>query len=145
MTQTLYQNDDGIKRQLDFYTGAGGAADLNGGKCRLCTAPTSFTHSKVFGDFAEATFNGYAAVTLSSANWPAASVSAHVASAVYAVTITFTCTGGGSPETVYGFYITDSGNTKLLYCSGLDGGPYTIQNNGDKVEITLTVQQQSIN
>ena len=139
---TLYECDDAARRKLDNYTGAATDVDLDGAIVALFVLPsTAVSHSTALSAITEATFPGYSRITLSGP-WPASAVTAHVASTTWGSTLTWTCTGG-SPQTVYGLYVLDPSGTYLLYVANFDGGPYTMQNNGDQIKVTLTETQQS--
>lgn len=140
----LYQCDDGSRRLLDVLTNNLSVHDLDGAKACLFTAPTSVDHTTALGSITEATFPGYARITLSAGNWPAASVSSHVAGSTYSTALTWTCTGGGAAQQVYGIYILDSTGTYLLYIATFAGAPYQMLNNGDQIQDTPTIQQESI-
>lgn len=75
---------------------------------RLFSNNVTISDSTVFSDLTECSFAGYAAV---SPAWPAPSLTAGVAGTL-SPSATFTYSGGTS-TTIYGAYITDSGNTKL--------------------------------
>lgn len=144
MADTIYQNDDALSRCLDSVTGKS-ASPIGGGTLRLFTAPTTVSQTRVIGDFTEATFPGYAGVALTPATWAAAADSAHVASSLYGATVTFTRSSTGAAQTVYGWYLTDAGNTKLYACALFASGPYTVTNNGDAISVVPTLTYQSLN
>lgn len=144
MADTIYENDDSLSRTLDSTTGKS-ASPIGGGTLRLFTAPTTVSQARVIGDFTEATFAGYAAVALATATWAAAAVSAHVASSLYGATVTFTRNATGAAQTIYGWYLTDAGNTKLYACALFGAGPYTVTNNGDAISVVPTLTHQSLN
>jgi hypothetical protein len=77
----------------------------------------------VLSDYTEATFTGYAAVTLSSANW---TVTAGGPTTVeYTSGVSFTCSGTTS-ESVYGFYLTDALSSALMWSERFDDAPFVI-------------------
>lgn len=85
-----------------------------------------FTNNKVpanldaLGDYTEATFAGYAAAAVSLGGLPA-QVNANGSVILPGVGFTpATATGVGLPETVYGCYLTDAANTKLLAAARFD-------------------------
>lgn len=139
----LYQCDDGIKRELDNYSGFATHVDLVNCIAALFTSPTSVTHATTLGALTEATFPGYARITLSSA-WPAATVTAHLASTQYPSTLLWTCTGGAGAQNIYGIYVLDPSATLLLYVATFDSPPYVMVNNGDQIAATLVIQGASI-
>lgn len=89
------------------------------------------TDSTVLGNLTEVSgTTGYAAITLTSANWTTTQV-AGVTTAVYSErTFTF-----GTVATCYGYYITDtSGN--LLWLERFTGAPFSIPADGGTISIT---------
>ena len=137
------QTDKRSQRILDNYTGAGAEQDLNGALVGLFLLPTTLTDSLTLAGITEASFPGYARITLSSAHWPASSVAAHVASSTYGIPLVWICTGGSSAQTVYGLFVMDGSGTYLLDAILFDSGPYVMVNNGDTVTETYTVSQYS--
>ena len=83
--------------------------------------------------YTEATFTGYAAKTLTGASWTV--TNADPSEASYAEQ-TFTSTASSQNEAVYGYYVTNSGGTILLWAERFTDGPYTIVNNGDAIKVT---------
>lgn len=75
-------------------------------------------HTPVHGDVAatytaiEATFGGYSRITLNS--WSAAYVNASLEAQIDEAVRTWTATGSGLPQTIYGIFILSAGGT-LLY------------------------------
>ena len=49
---------------------------------------------------------------------------------------TFTSSAGSQNQDVYGYYVTNSGGTILLWIEAFSDGPYNVANNGDKIEVT---------
>jgi hypothetical protein len=151
MADTLYVNDDGIQDILNTWLGLSGAARyqlIQTGKVRLFRNNVTVSKATVFANLTEVTSGlvpGYAPITLSGASWGTTSVTSHLASSIAAAAFTFTCTGGGTSTLVYGGYITDSTNTYLLCCWNFASGPYTMFNNGDEIECTPTMTEQSLN
>lgn len=91
--------------------------------------------SDVAATYTEMTTLGYAAKSLSKANWTVAS-SGGVGTAVQPVqTWTFTA---GTPVTVYGYFVTDSTTGLLLWVETFSTAK-VIQNNGDQIIITPTI------
>jgi hypothetical protein len=127
--------DQGLQDWLtDLISGANFAAQ----KCRLYSNNNVPDTSDVIGDYTESTFTGYASVTL--AGWSAVTVTAHVGSTV-AATANFTLTAGTA--TVYGAYITNSGNTRL-YAAQIDpNAPITLNTTTNLYQVTVTVSDQS--
>lgn len=72
-------------------------------------------HTPVRGDtaasYTEATFGGYAQITLNS--WGAASLTADFHALLTEIVRTFVCTGAPFTNTIYGYYIVDGGGNLL--------------------------------
>jgi hypothetical protein len=143
-TDTIYINSDGLVANLNSMTGKS-ATPIGGGTLRLFTSPTTVSDSTVIGSMTEATFTGYAGVALTESSWATAVTSGGVASSTYGAAVTFTRSATGTGQTVYGWYITDAGNTKLYASALFANGPYTLANNGDSVTVTPTLTDQSLN
>jgi hypothetical protein len=144
MADTLFINDDGLKRALDIKTGAGGGS-LGTGTLRLFTAPTSVSQPNVLGDFTEATFAGYSPPTLIGPTWAVATLTAHVASSTYGANVTFTRSTTGAPQSIFGWFLTDAAKTKLYACALFASGPFTVTNAGDSITVVPTLTEQSLN
>lgn len=86
------------------------------------------------GTYTEATFTGYAAITLTGANWNAASAG----TITYNAQQTFTCSGASS-NNIYGYYVTQATSGILLYSERDASAPFAIANTGDAVKITPTI------
>ena len=83
-------------------------------------------------DFTEADTAGYAAISLAKADWT-------IATATGVTTAeqpqkTFTLTGAG---THYGYYITDTAGTGLLWAERFSDAPHTIPSGGGTEKITV--------
>lgn len=81
-------------------------------------ADTAATYNAI-----ECTFGGYAAITLNS--WSAAATNAGNKAETSETIRTFTATGAGLPESIYGVYILDSGGD-LVFAELLDSGAFTL-------------------
>lgn len=113
-----------------------GHSSLNGNvKIHLFKNNVTLSRTTVIGDLTESTYTGYASQTLSSASdggidannwdtwtWPVK---------------TFQQTGASSSETAYGYYVTDSGSTTLLWGENFTT-PQVFANSGDGFTITPT-------
>lgn len=85
----------------------------------------------VVGDFTQATFTGYSAITLTGGSW--STVSDDPSRATYAQQ-TFTCSGGSS-QNVYGYHVTDPNDSNALAWYEQFDGPVVIAS-GDSLRIT---------
>lgn len=83
------------------------------------------------GTYTEATFPGYAAITLAGASWGAAS-----AGSIAFAQQTFTISSGG-PQTVFGYYYTQLTSGILVAAEAQTSFAFT--NVGDNVKITPTI------
>ena len=88
--------------------------------------------------YTECTGGGYAAVTLTrGTNW---TISGNAPTEAAYLEQTFTFTGALTTNTtIYGYYVTDSGSTVLIW-SELLGSTFVPANNGDNVKITPKFQ-----
>ncbi len=109
---------------------------LNTLKMRLFKNNLTPGTATVLGDFTEADFTGYSAASLSGF---AASSAGGSGAASSGDAKTFTV--GSSPTTtnnIYGYYITDSGNTKLYGCQRDPNAPRSMAIAGDTYTVTPT-------
>jgi hypothetical protein len=112
-------------------------ADLQVATRKLRLGKTSITINAdtVIGDFTEADFGGYAAVTLA---WGSASIDGDDNAEDTATDAVFTRGASGSNNTIYNWYITDSGGTKLYSCRALD---VAVPLNGNGDTLTISIQE----
>lgn len=87
------------------------------------------------GSFTEVTVSGYAAVTLTGANWTA-STSTGISSATYNSSITFSFTTGVD---VQGYYVTNTSN-QILWAEEFPGAPFTLPSTGGDIAIRPQIQ-----
>lgn len=100
---------------------------------KLFSSNTTPSETDTAGTYTEATFSGYAALTLTGASWGAAS-----GSIAYAQQ-TFTHNGGGVSNSIYGYFVVQATSGILLYSERDGSAPFTLTNNGDNVKITPTI------
>lgn len=97
-------------------------------------------HTPAFGDtagsYTEATFTGYAAISLSGASWNFSGGDPTTAS--YAQQ-TFTSTAAQATQQVYGYFVVQATSGTLLFAELFSDGPYPIANNGDAISVTPTL------
>jgi len=86
------------------------------------------------GTYTEATFPGYAAITLTGASWNTASAG----TIAYSAQQTFTCSGVATDD-IYGYYVVQASSGTLLYSERDGAAPFAIRNSGDAVKITPTI------
>lgn len=95
----------------------------------------------VLANFTEATFVGYASAIVGA--WAAPSTSGGRASSQPPV-ITFTAPGGGLPQTVYGYYVTDAAST-IVYWAERDPAatPFVFSAPGNQYSVQLKLTEGS--
>lgn len=101
---------------------------------KLFQSNTTPAEGDTAGTYTEATFSGYASAALTGASWGAAS-SGTIAYAQQ----TFTHNGGGTANSIYGYFVIQTTSGTLLLAERDAGGPYTITNNGDNIKITPSI------
>jgi hypothetical protein len=123
--------NEGTTDMLSAYLAGGTPPTL---KLRLY----SNNHTPVIGDtvsaYTEVTAAGYAAITLSPGSWVVSTVSGHVVAAYPAQVFLMT-----AAFTAYGYYITDSGGTRLEGAELASGGPFTFGAGGGGVYVQLNI------
>jgi hypothetical protein len=132
--------DTGIKNDLDTLTNQAGVVTLPSMVARLYTNNHTPIHTDVIGAFTEAAFTGYAGQALPT--WAAAVVAASVASSL-AGAVTFNNGSAGSVN-VYGYYVTNAGNTVAYWAEIFAGAPLAIPA-GLGLQLTITFTVQSLN
>ena len=103
---------------------------------RLYKNNVTIAETTALANVTQADFTGYSAITLTGASWTVTDADPSVAS--YAKQ-TFTSSAGSQNQDVYGYYLTNSGNTIVLWIEAFSDGPYNIANNGDKIEVTPSI------
>ena len=84
-------------------------------------------------NFTEATFSGYAAQTVP--NFGSPSTVSNKAKIVAASACVFSHNGGGTSNTVYGYYFTDSTGVSLILAERF-AAPIVMASSGDTISIT---------
>lgn len=84
--------------------------------------------------YTEATFTGYAAITLTAANWVV--TEGAPSNAAYPQQ-TFTSSADQTSQAVYGYYLTRVTSGRIAWAERFPSGPYVIANNGDNIKVTL--------
>lgn len=102
---------------------------------RLFNNPATIDPDLGLGGLTEATFTGYAPVTLDDTDFTTVGVTAHVGF-ILAPPISFLNSSGGSIS-CYGYYVTDVGPTQLLAVALFDGAPI-IKNDGESFIVVPT-------
>jgi hypothetical protein len=86
------------------------------------------------GDFDEATFPGYSAVTLAVVDW---TITAGDPSTAEQPVQTFASTADDDPETILGYYVTEPGDSDALRWYEYFVGPVIVEFEGDEIRITI--------
>lgn len=86
--------------------------------------------------YTEATFTGYAALTLTAASWV---VTEGAPSNAAYPQVTFTSSAGSQNQNVYGYYLTRASSGRIAWAERFADGPYNIVNNGDAVKVTPVI------
>ena len=89
------------------------------------------------GTYTEATFGGYAAITLTGASWGTASAE----SIAYGSQQTFTCNAVATDD-IYGYYVIQTTSGILIWSERDASAPFAIRNSGDAVKITPTISAE---
>ena len=77
--------------------------------------------------------NGYTSISLSGSSWTASVTGSNLSYPTQ--TWTFT----GPKGNIYGYYVSDSAGT-VLWAEKFPSGPYNVQNNGDVINVNITLQ-----
>lgn len=104
---TWYTQFAALARQ----TASGGK--LNGAKVGLIAAPFTVGPGLLLADLTEATFTGYAQVTV--AAWSAPAIGPDGTPSVDGGDVVFTPSDAVTPNLIYGWFLVDSGGSNLLY------------------------------
>ncbi len=120
--------NQGEQLLLDAFTGKTAGQNL---VLRLFTSNTTPAETDTEATYTQATGNGYAAITLTAANWTT-TPGAPTNTAYAEQTFTFT----GALGNVYGYYFTQVTSGKLVWAERFTSAPFNIANNGDQIKIT---------
>ena len=93
----------------------------------LFTNNVTITENSTLAGLTEAVASGYAAVTVPPANFTLVGLAANNGS-VMAAPISNGTNTSGSTVNVYGYYVTDLGNTVLLAAANFDSPPIAVTN-----------------
>lgn len=124
----LVVTNQGEQLLLDAFTGKTAGQNL---VLRLFTSNTTPAETDTEATYTEAAGNGYAAITLTAANWTT-TPGAPTNTAYAEQTFTFT----GALGNVYGYYFTQVTSGKLVLAERFTSAPFNIANNGDQIKIT---------
>jgi len=104
-------------------------------ECRLYQNNYTPVQGSVIGSFTVATFSGYAA------DWCAfgsATTVSNKAKIVGTTDVEFTHNGGGTSNTIYGYYVVDTVSGEVVWAERF-AASQAMANNGDKITITLAL------
>ena len=127
---TLLVSNNGEGDALAAIVGKAAAENL---VLRLYTNDITPAEADTAASYTEATFTGYAAITLTAANWTVTEGAPSNAS--YAQQ-TFTSSADQTPQSVYGYYFTRVTSGRIAWAERFPAGPYVIANNGDNIKVT---------
>lgn len=125
--------DEGEIDALEYYTNRASPQNL---VLKLFTSNTVPAETDTPTSYTEATFTGYAALTLTGATWTAPS--GDPKTTTYPEQ-TFTSTADQAEQLIYGYFMTRVTSGKLALVERFDAGPYSIKYNGDKLRLTPTI------
>lgn len=86
--------------------------------------------------FTVADFTGYANATLTGASFVA---TPGAPGKVQYAQVTFTSSATQAAQLIYGYHLVQATSGKALAAERFTDGPYTIQNNGDSISITVVI------
>ena len=105
------------------------------GVLKLFKSNTTPSEGDTAGTFDEGTFTGYSSAALAGANWSFTAGDPSIAT--YSPTLTFKSSATQTAESIYGFYVVQTTSGILMWAERFSDGPYTINFNGDNINITL--------
>lgn len=120
---------EGQKDKLDDYIGGAGTI-----KVGLYTANAGSGKNTALSHLTAATFSGYATQTPS---WATGTTDANLKYNRVGGTCTYTHNGGGTSNSVLGYYVWNDTTGKLLFFEAF-GAPISMASNGDTITITPT-------
>jgi len=101
---------------------------------KLYGSDTTPSETDTNASYTEISGGGYAAITLTPANWVVTPGSP--TAAVYPEqTFSFSSAVGN----IYGYYVVQAVSGDLLWAERFTNGPFNIQNNGDEIRVTLSI------
>lgn len=125
-----------LRTLLGYATATGNY--LAGCHLHLYANQVTLTPLTTLSSLTEASFQGYAAVTTVTWNAPYTDIAGNAV--ISAGLSQFECTGTTTPNTIYGWYLTDATNATLLAAAALPT-PVSITQVGDAVLVAPTCSQ----
>jgi hypothetical protein len=110
------------------------ALTYEGSKLKLYTNDYTCTEGSVIGSFTECVVAGYAHKTLATGSW-VVSTATNITTASYAEQEFLPTTA----VSCYGYMVTASAGTTLLWAERFTGAPYVIPAGGGSIKITLNI------
>jgi len=101
---------------------------------RLYTNDYTPVEGSVLASFTECTAAGYAAITLTGADWTIATVTGTTTAEQPQKTFTLT-----AASTDYGYYITNGAGTQVLWAERFSDAPHNIPSGGGTEKITVKI------
>lgn len=131
MTMVIPNNGEGDA--LEYFVNRAAPQNL---VLRLFQNNITPAETDVAATYTEATFTGYAAITLTGASWGAPTEGAP--SSIAFAQQTFTSTAVQS-QSIYGWYMTRVTSGRIAAAERDASAPFTIAQNGDEIKITPTI------
>jgi hypothetical protein len=123
--------DEGLRKVAELITGFSANGNLT---MRLFVNNITPGAATVKADFTECTLTGYTSKTLNTSNWTFG-ISSSVETASYPQqNWVFTASG----QTIYGYYVTDPTDAKVVWCERI-ASPYAVPSGGGSIQITPTI------
>lgn len=130
---TLVVPDEGERRLLEYIVNKSSPTNL---VLHLYVNSVDLsTETFTASSFTEASASGYAAVTLTGANWTVATATG-VSTAVYNTSVTFTF---GAGQSVYGYYVTTTGG-QIVWAEQFPGAPFNLPVGGGEISVRPQLQ-----
>lgn len=105
-------------------------------KLVLFKASVVISDDTVYGDLTIADYSGYSSQTVS---FPASSIDGDAKASSLAPMITFTHSGGGTSNVIYGYALVDVGDNTLIFVE-MFAAPQSMSVSGDFIKITPTLK-----
>jgi hypothetical protein len=114
--------DGGKQKLLNYLIGQSGSS-LSPVKYHLYTNNVLPNHADTLATYTEAAFTGYQAGLVTT--WNPSTIDGTFHASTNAGTVSYFNNGTGGVQ-VYGYYVTDSGSTFLIFAEQFSGAPLTI-------------------
>lgn len=104
-------------------------------RLRLFKNNVTPTRATVIGDLVEADFPGYTPPTLDAIDWSSPSLTGDFHAQIQNVLKTFTYTGSGGSNDIYGYYVTAASSADLKWVERNDSAPVTLSTDGESYSV----------